>query len=117
MEVAHEIVAWLQRTTDFTDRIVDGLMGGLEGASDYFSAEAAAKRIVALGSLTESSWGKLARVYWANDQVHGGVLPTRVLQPFYRENGKEWPPPKPAPPLAPRSIDARATSFSSEPTF
>jgi len=93
-EVAHEIVAWLERTTDFTNRIVDGLMGALEEASDYYSAEAAAKRIVALGDLTESSWDRLSQAFWMNNQVHGGVLPTRVLQPFYREKSRDWPPPK-----------------------
>ncbi|MFD7311995.1 toll/interleukin-1 receptor domain-containing protein [Promicromonospora sp. NPDC059942] len=116
-QVAHEILAWLERTTDFTDRIVEGLMKALETASDYYSAEAAAKRVVALGSLTETSWGALARTYWANDQVHGGVLPTRVLQPFFQKNGKSWPPPKPLPRLTPRSVDVRATALSSDPLF
>jgi hypothetical protein len=116
-DVSHDIVAWLERTTDFTDRIVEGLMAALDDASDYYSAEAAAKRIVALGSLTEGSWAKLARAFWANDQVHGGVLPTRVLQPFYRENGKDWPPPKPAPPLDPWAVDAHETTLSSEAPF
>ena len=99
-EVAHEIVAWLERSTDFTNRIVDGLMSALEEANDYYSAEAAARRIVALGDITEESWRKLADAYWANDQVRGGVLPTRALQPFYRANSREWPPPKPESVLA-----------------
>lgn len=116
-EVAHEIVAWLERTTDFTNRIVDGLMGALEGASDYYSAEAAAKRIVALEDLTESSWKRLAQVFWKNDQVHGGVLPTRVLQPFYREKDKDWPP-KREPEQAPQAAnDPRATLPTGEPPF
>lgn len=112
-EVTHEIVAWLERTTDFTNRIVDGLMTALEEASDYYSAEAAAKRIVALGGLTESSWGRLARAFWRNDQVHGGVLPTRVLRPFYAENGKDWPPPKSTPPLVANSAETSANASSS----
>ena len=94
-QVTTEIVSWLERRTDFTNRIVDGLMSALREASDYYSAEAAAKRIAALEQLTPVSWEKLADAYWANDQVHGGVLPTRVLKPFYLDNGQDWPPPKP----------------------
>jgi hypothetical protein len=116
-EVAYEIVAWLERATDFTNRIAEGLMTALEEASDYYSAEAAAKRIVALGHLTESSWLKLAQAYWQNDQVHGGVLPTRVLEPFYRVHEKDWPPPKPASPRAPSSLEPSVTPSSSEPPF
>lgn len=75
---------------------MDGLLQALQAARDYYSAEAAAKRIVALGDLTPPTWARLADAYWANDQVHGGVLPTRVLQPFYRDHGRGWPPtPKP----------------------
>lgn len=116
-EVAHEIVAWLERTTDFTDRIVEGLMNELTGASNYYSAQAAAKRIVALGNLTESSWGKLATAFWANDQVYGGVLPNRVLEPFYRMHEMDWPPPKPTSSRTPGLADARATAPSSGAPF
>ncbi len=109
-EVATKIVEWLERTTDFTNRIVDGLMEALEQASDYYSAEAAAKRVTSLGALTEASWARLAAAFWANDQVHGGVLPTRVLQPFYASHDRDWPPPKPAAPVASTSNDPWATT-------
>lgn len=92
--VATEILKWLERSTGFTSKVVDGFMQALQDTTDYYSAEAAAKRIVALGELTDEAWSKLAIAYWANDQVHGGVLPTRVLKPFYLEHDKEWPPPK-----------------------
>lgn len=94
-EIANEIVSWLERSTTFTNVIVDGLMKALREANDYYSAEAAAKRIIALGALSEGSWAKLAAAYWSNDQVHGGVLPTRVLRPFYADHDRDWPPPKP----------------------
>lgn len=116
-EVAHEIVTWLERTTDFTNRIADGLIGALEEAADYYSAEAAAKRIVALGDLTESSWERLAQAYWKNDQVRGGVLPTRVLQPFFREKDKGWPPKREPDPAVQPAKDPWATSPTGDPPF
>jgi hypothetical protein len=94
-EVAQEITSWLERSTDFTNRIVDGLVQALAEASDYYSAEAAAKRIEALGALSETSWEKLNAAYHANDQVYGGLLPTRVLKPFYERNDRPWPPQEP----------------------
>jgi hypothetical protein len=92
--IASDILSWLERSTSFSNFIVDGLMNVLRDAGDYYSAEAAAKRIVALGGLTETGWSSLAAAFWANDQVRGGVLPTRVLQPFFAAHEREWPPPK-----------------------
>jgi hypothetical protein len=92
-EIANDILSWLERSTSFSNVIVDGLIHSLREAGDYYSAEAAAKRIVALGGLTDAGWSSLAAAFWANDQVRGGVLPTRVLRPFFAEHDREWPPP------------------------
>lgn len=110
-EIAHEIVAWLERRTDFQNAIVDELMKGLESAGDYYSAEAAAKRIVALNNLTPQTWNRLAETYWSNDQVYGSVLVGKVLRPFYEANDREFRPPKPEP------DDPGSSGQTAEPPF
>lgn len=91
-----QIVSWLDRSGGLKNPLVDGLLRALTEAGNYFDAEAAAKRLVALGDLPESVWEKLAHAYWSNDQVYHGVLPNRVLRPFYAARGRDFPPEKPA---------------------
>lgn len=95
-DVAMQIVSWLDRSGGLKNPLVDGLLRALTDAANYFDAEAAAKRLVALGDLPESAWEKLAHVYWSNDQVYHGVLPNRVLRPFYADRGRAFPPETPA---------------------
>jgi hypothetical protein len=109
-DVAMDILGWLQRSTDLADRVVEGLVQSLHDATDYYSAEAAAKRIASFGGLTDRTWQAVDEAYLANDQVHGGVLPSRVLRPFYEENGRTFPPPRPE--VAP---DPWATPIESAP--
>ncbi len=93
--VAVNIARWLDRSGSLRKPLVQGLIGELREAGNYFDAEAAAKRIVALDDLDDETWDLLAEAYHANDQVHGGVLPTRVLKPFYQQHRHTFPPPKP----------------------
>lgn len=94
-QVAATIYGWVAKVPELGGTITDGLLEGLTTAGNYYDAEAAANRIAALGTLDEQTWARLDATYWANDQVCGGVLPTRVLEPFYRGNGRDWPPAKP----------------------
>lgn len=94
-QVAHVIYKWIAEIPELGTPIVDGLFSALAAAGNYYDAEAAAQRIVALGSLPERDWDRLDVAYWSNDQVRGGVLPTRQLKPFYLSNGRSWPPVEP----------------------
>ena len=91
-DVAHLIYQWAANLPDMGNSITDGLFSALSEAGNYYDAEAAAKRIVALGDLAEADWTRLDQAYWSNNQVHGGVLPTRQLKPFYERNSRAWPP-------------------------
>lgn len=94
-EVAVLIVSWIERQGVATTSIADALVQGLAEAGNYFDAEAAAKRVAELGDLTDGLWQQLIAAYWKNDQVHHGVLATRVLQPFFERHEREFPPEKP----------------------
>lgn len=93
-DVAHLIYQWAANLPDMGNSITEGLFSALAEAGNYYDAEAAAKRIVALGDLADNDWGRLDQAYWSNNQVYGGVLPTRQLRPFYERNGRVWPPQK-----------------------
>lgn len=95
-QIASTIYAWVASSVpELGSTIVDSLLQALSDAGNYYDAEAAAQRIVALGSLTDEDWTRLHAAYWSNDQVFGGVLPSRLLKPFYAAHGRDWPPPKP----------------------
>ncbi len=79
------------------ESVVDGLFEALATAGNYYDAGAAAARIRAVGRLSPAQLERLQVVYWSNDQVFGGVLPGKQLEPLYRENGQDWPPARPAP--------------------
>jgi hypothetical protein len=72
-------------------------------ATASFSAEAGLtprkeRTLVAdLDSLTEEQWTRLDEIYWKNDQLYTGVLPSGALKRMYQWHGREWPPPKPSP--------------------
>jgi hypothetical protein len=55
---------------------------------------ATAERISSLRSLTEEQFKRLDEIFWGNDQVHGARMASRALQPFYEQNGRQWPPAK-----------------------
>lgn len=100
--VALLISGWLSGLPEIGNTVVDGLLSALQSAKNYYDAEAAAKRIVALASPSEEMFRRIDDVWWRNDQLYGGVLPTRVMSQFYRESGRDWPPvkpPEPAPSL------------------
>ena len=91
--VAGHISTWVSGLPGLGDRVVEGLIHALGEAGNYYSAEAAAERIVALGSLTPHQFRLLDDVWWSNDQAHGGYLPTQVMAPFYAKHRRPWPPP------------------------
>ena len=94
--MAELISSWVAHLSELGPALVDGLLQALEPAGNYVDAGATAKRIVALGRLTEEQFERLDRAWWGNDQLHGGLLPSRALRPFYLANGRTWPPPKEA---------------------
>ncbi|MEJ7725548.1 MAG: toll/interleukin-1 receptor domain-containing protein [Actinomycetes bacterium] len=96
--VAALISTWVASLPELGETMVGGLFAALENSNNYVDAGATAARIATLGGLTEDQWVRLHDIYWKNDQIHGGVLPTKALAPFYAQNGREWPPLKPAPP-------------------
>jgi len=95
-EVASEVSSWVGRLPDLGEAVLDGLINALADARNYFDAEAAAKRVVALGSISDDAFRRIDEVWCENDQLHGGILPTKVMQPFYLENGRSWPPGPPS---------------------
>jgi hypothetical protein len=99
--IANLISAWVATIPELGDRMVDGLFSALATANNYMDAGATASRITALGGLTESQWARLDEIYRANDQVHGGALPSKALKPFYQEHHRAWPPSEPASPVPP----------------
>lgn len=94
-KVAALISSWVAGLEKLGDSVVDGLLSALSEVGDYYSAEAAAKRLVTLDRLSDLQFNELDRIWWSNDQLHGGVLPTRVMKPYYLRNGRSWPPLKP----------------------
>jgi hypothetical protein len=105
-EVAELITAWIAEIPELGDRMVNGLFTALSGARNYQDAGATARRIATLGSLTDEQWTRLHDIWWSNDQLYGGALPTKALRPFYSEHGRGWPPPKPLPPVPPNDPGA-----------
>lgn len=92
--VAGEISKWIAAEPGLGDAMVDGLLSALEQAKNYMDAGAAGERLAALGRLTPDQWVRLDAAYLANDQLYGGVLPTRALEPLYRSNERTFPPPR-----------------------
>lgn len=100
-DVAREIAAWIASLPELGQHVVDGLLSALENVGNYIDAGATATRLAELGDLSPADFARLDEIWWSNDQLHGGLLPTRAMKPFYEVNGRGWPPPKPAPPSSP----------------
>ena len=96
--VSGHISTWISGLPELGGSVIDGLIRALGEAGNYYSAEAAAERIAALRSLPDGDFDRLNEVWWSNDQLYGGYLPTQVMQRFYASNGRAWPPPKPGSP-------------------
>lgn len=116
-QVAATIADWVVTQPGLGPTITDGLFTALSEANDYYSAEAASKRIVKLGNLSVADLDRLDQVYWNNNQVHGGVLANRVLEPFYKQLERPFPPTKPAPSVPPQQRDPWADAMNGEPPF
>lgn len=93
-EVAKVISSWVSTVPELGATVVEGLLSALKSAGNYMDAGATAQRIAALGTLTDDQFSLLDEIWWSNDQLHGGVLPTRAMKPFYQANGRDWPPPR-----------------------
>lgn len=95
-EVASAISKWASSIPELGETMTDGLFAALEEAGNYMDAGATSERIANLSNLTDVQWARLDAIYWRNDQIHGGALPTRALRPFYQQQGRSWPPPQSA---------------------
>ena len=93
-QVAAIISSWVASVPELGGPVVDGLFESLGSAPSFIDAGTAAKRIASLGSLTEYQWDRLDTIFWSNDQVYGSGLVRKILQPFYWENQRTWPPMK-----------------------
>lgn len=94
-EVASVISSWIASLPELGTAVTEGLFESLRSAPSFIDAGNAAKRITSLGSLTNEQWAQLDSIFWSNDQIYGGALPAKALQPFYREHQRQWPPSKP----------------------
>lgn len=94
-QVATIISSWVSALPELGTAVTEGLFESLRTAPSFIDAGTAAKRIVSLGSLTADQWDRLDTIFWSNNQIYGGALPSNALQPFYRENQRQWPPAKP----------------------
>ncbi len=94
--VADEIRSWVVSLPELGSSIADNLISALEAAGNYVSAGATAERLASLESLTAEQFSRLDAVWWSNDQLCGGNLPTQALRPFYRKNKRPWPPERPS---------------------
>ncbi|WP_138945748.1 toll/interleukin-1 receptor domain-containing protein [Plantibacter sp. M259] len=92
-QMADKIGAWAATIPGIGDLLIEGYLAALADADSYMTAGRTAARIAALDGLTEVQWNLLDSIYWTNDQVRGGGLPRRQLEPFYSHNRRQWPPP------------------------
>ncbi len=83
---------WLSGLPDFRSHLIQGLFAALHDAGSYIVAGEVAKRIAKLGELSSADFDRLDKIWWSNDQLYGGSLPTKTMQPFYKKNGRQWPP-------------------------
>lgn len=113
--VAKLISHWISGIPELGERMVDGLFAALEVANNYIDAGATASRLATLSGLSDEQWSRLDAIYWTNDQLFTGALPSRALRPFYERNGRAWPPARPAVPSAP--ANQRPPSGHEEPPF
>lgn len=90
-DVARTINGWLNAQPSLSDRITGGLIKALDEAGDYYAAEAAAKALDAVGTLTPEQWEAVDEIVRTNDQVGRSVLALRVLRPFYARVGRDVP--------------------------
>ena len=97
-EVAGVVATWITGLAGHGTAVFDRLVAALKDAPSFVDAGATAGLIAALGTLSDEQFRRIEEVWYTNDQLYGGVLPTRAMQRVYAANGRAWPPPKPAPP-------------------
>jgi hypothetical protein len=90
-DVAGTVGRWIGRRAPFGPILISGLIEALRDAGSYYAAEAAAKRIEALGTLTDAQLDALTDAYLANNQVYGSVLARPVVQRIFQTHGRELP--------------------------
>ena len=96
-EVAYLISKWASSIPELGETMTEGLFAALEATNNYIDGGATASRIANLSGLTEQQWARLGEIYWSNDQLYHGALPSNALRPFYAHHGQAWPPKKPTP--------------------
>lgn len=115
-QVAAVISTWASSVPELGETMVSGLFAALASANNYIDAGATADRVATLSGLTEEQWTQLTEIYWENDQLHTGTLPSKALKVFYERHSRGWPPPKPSPPT-PQRDPWGASSGPEEPPF
>lgn len=93
-QVAQIISTWASSVPELGETMTAGLFTALQHANNYYDAGATAGRIASLSGLTDDQWERLDQIWWTNDQLYTGALPTKALRPFYAQHGRPWPPPK-----------------------
>lgn len=90
-QVVRLVAGWLNSEVELSDRVAGGLLASLRLAPNYHAAEAAAKALDALGTLTLDQWRELDAIFLENGQVGGSVLATRALGPLYARSSRSFP--------------------------
>ena len=75
---------------------IERAIEALAHAGNCYDAESAAKDLATYDvPLTTELWEKFSAAFWANNQVHGGALPCKVLRAWFVSLKRSWPPAKP----------------------
>ncbi|HEU0132086.1 MAG TPA: toll/interleukin-1 receptor domain-containing protein [Mycobacteriales bacterium] len=91
MTASTPLIGWLTGLPGLSDRITGGMFEALRTAGNYYDAEAAARRIDAMGRLSPAQFAVLDRIFLENNQVGNSVLATRALRPLYQRHGRSFP--------------------------
>lgn len=71
-EVANIISTWVAELPELGPSLIDGMFETLANVQNYMDAGAAATRLASLDTLTDAQFDRLAKIWWSNDQLHGG---------------------------------------------
>lgn len=98
-QAAREISSWVMRQPQFASPLVDASIKLLAEAQSWAEAHEISLNLVQALSLTPGQWEALDSAYLNNDQVSHGWAACNVLERFYTQQGRSWPPvPEPVAP-------------------
>ena len=90
-DVAARIAQLANSDQHFSDKIAGALIAALREARNYYEAGDAAEALNNFDALTPGQFADLDQAYLLNDQVHGGVLAHRGLEPLYKRHRRPLP--------------------------